>query len=35
VKDSLDEARTLDALTVAVTEARSQLIEALNGRLMC
>jgi hypothetical protein len=33
VKDSLDEVRTTDALTVVVTEARSQLIEALNGRL--
>ncbi|MGX1471740.1 UNVERIFIED_CONTAM: hypothetical protein RKD50_000548 [Streptomyces canus] len=34
MKDSLDEARA-DALTIAVTEARSQLIEALNGRLRC
>jgi hypothetical protein len=28
VKDSLDEVRTTDALTVVVTETRSQLIEA-------
>ncbi|MBE4734203.1 MULTISPECIES: hypothetical protein [Streptomyces] len=28
MKDSLDEARTPDAVTVSVTEARSQLIEA-------